>query len=448
MRLPVRLRVDRLPLAVLATACALLAATTPLFPFERAGAPGGEPVARRFDAGVTIADDVVAAAPEDVRGTPIALAVALIGDCEPGEAPPVCGAPAAQWASGQRAVEFCSYPQHRPGWLSEDALQRTLRAAADAWAGAEAGIGVRYTGTCTGGSGWQARNGRNEVAFDDSRNIVQGNTAAVASVHLSWFPAQQPTQRRIEEADIVFDEAFPQSVQCLLATAIHEFGHALGFGHSDDRADVMYPSFSVQVAGSCKEVPSAAERTALQALYGVDRAPAVRVAMTTEPGGELALLAEASDPEGGALRFEWLQTAGPALVLSAEGPRARVASPGAAAAELQVSVRDPLGHLAVARVTLPAANAPVPASSGALVPQASALLSGGPPVGGVGGATTTEELVAALGCPSGPTLWAAAGGQLVPFVAGAGVQAVNAGWHELFPGGRLPAGTPLLVSCA
>ena len=432
-----------------ALACAALVLGVVLWP-QAAGEPATAARAAhtlRFDDG--LADATPQPALEDLRNTPHELAVALIGDCAAGEAPPVCGGPPAQWAPAQRPVEFCYHPQRRPSWLTADELERTLRAAVDAWNAAEAAIGARYLGACTRGDAWAARNGRNEIAFDDARDLVRGNTAAVTSSQLSWLPAQQPTLRRIEEADIIFDDAFPASASCLLATAIHEIGHALGFGHSDDRADVMYPSFSVQTAGSCKAAPSAAERAALQALYGVDRAPTVQLSAGPADAGELAVVAEATDPEGATLTFDWAQTDGPPVSITAQGARARVAlPPGSPPVELQVTARDPQGHAASARMTLPA---PTPAAAATPPPAARALLSGEAPVSGVGvvvaGDATADQVLAAMRCPRAATLWVAARGGFVPYVEATAVEAVNAPWRALFPGGRVPSGTALLVRC-
>lgn len=461
MRAPSAHGLRRQPPAWAAFACVAVLLAGLLWPANEASVAtsrvGADSI--RFDDGRDRPEVPLTLPATDVHGTPQELAVGLIGDCEPGEAPPVCGGPPAQWASVRRPVELCAYPARRPGWLSADDFDRTLRAAVEAWNAAEAGIGARYLGLCEGGDGWMARNGRNEIAFDDARDVVRGNTAAVTSSHTSWLPAQQPTLRLIEEADIVFDDAFPASPRCFLATAIHEIGHALGFGHSDDRADVMYPSFSVQTAGSCKDAPSAAERAALQSLYGIDRAPTVRIEVpAAEPGAEVTVLAEATDPEGGPVRFEWVQTAGPSLAINAQGPRARIAPPaGSGAVELLVTVRDAQGHAATARATLPGSAPGAPSAAGAPKPaspnDASApVLSGAVPASGVGfvvtGNATAEQVIAALGCEQGATLWVAGSDGFIPYVGRAAVEAVNAGWKTRFPTGRLPAGTPVLVRCS
>jgi len=82
-----------------------------------------------------------------------------------------------------------------------------------------------------------------------------------------------------------------------------------------------------------------------------------------------------------------------------------------------------------------------------------AILSGSiPRAGGFGlfvfGGGSNEELVKASGCPRETvTFWATnPSGRFVTFIPGAGVQAVNDGWNQLFPTG-IPFQTALIGRC-
>lgn len=80
------------------------------------------------------------------------------------------------------------------------------------------------------------------------------------------------------------------------------------------------------------------------------------------------------------------------------------------------------------------------------------LLAGSIPEGGgfgliVFGGGTNAELVEASGCPEATaTFWATSGGDFVPFIPGAAVDAVNDAWNELF-GGTIPYNTALAGRC-
>ena len=65
----------------------------------------------------------------------------------------------------------------------------------------------------------------------------------------------------------------------------------------------------------------------------------------------------------------------------------------------------------------------------------------------VAGDATADQVLAAMRCPRAATLWVAARGGFVPYVEATAVEAVNAPWRALFPGGRVPSGTALLVRC-
>jgi hypothetical protein len=383
----------------------------------------------------------------NVNGTPVELSngypVPYVSDCDPGEAPPRCGAPPAQWSASMRPVPMCTVMTNLPPWLDPEQFREDVRQAAAVWNGVEAAIGIVYNGDCAALS-WQRRDGENQIAFDDERNLVTGATLGLTESSISWSPPTNPTVRRIDEADIIIESTFANVPTCLLSTLTHEMGHALGFGHSTNPDDLMYASVDLSRPETCHLVPSESEKARLQDLYGIDRSPTVSMIseQAVPTGYAFSMHAQASDPEGEALFFEWDQLSGQPVELNVDGPQASFTSPNnAGILEFRVTALDPYQHFASAQVRVTAYVSQGHLTYGAVPPDGGSELV----IFGGGG---NLDLVVASGCPPATaTFWTTDDdGNFVIYLPGTDVAVVNAAWDEKF-GGNIPAGTPLLGRC-
>lgn len=300
--------------------------------------------------------------------------IRYLTDCDGSSNTSDCGGSPARWRSSALPVRFCTTQASRPSDLSADEFRRVVATAVATWNAQEFAAGIAYTGDCAGVDFWVFSNQQNEIGWDDARRALSSQQAAVTRSTLPLVGGQ----REIRETDVVLDPRLARVPRaCLESTIAHEFGHVLGLGHSDDRNDLMYPSFDPSSPSSCKVAPTGAERERMQALYGVDRSPTITISGggPTEPNAAAIATAAATDPEGSPLTFEWEQIAGPSVTLITEGPTARFVAPSAlnASVTLRATAFDRFRHSASAQVVFVVSQS---GASPALAPSLAAFLLG------------------------------------------------------------------------
>ena len=247
----------------------------------------------------------------------LAKTIDWFSDCDDEISNSSCGGLPARWFPDDALVEVCTRQLNRPIALSEKEFNSSVVKATNMWNSTNAAVGLKYVGNCEFGVSAFFGNNTNEIAFDDYRNVVRGTQAAITRGRWQkiYNNETSETDKRFLETDIVIDEKMNYSLTCFDSLVAHELGHVLGFGHSSNRNDLMYPTFNTSDISTCKTEASEIEKKQLPELYGYNNAPTINSVDVPKMylGSSVVINAFAVDPDNDQLDFSWEQKRGSKL---------------------------------------------------------------------------------------------------------------------------------------
>lgn len=181
----------------------------------------------------------------------------------------------SKWSSRSIPLQYYINPSNGP-----QGFQGAVRGAADGWTRRELSFQFNYRGT-TNRTGVNNRDGQHIVSYDPAGSGLSNSTLAV-TYHWSF-------RGQMSHFDMVFNgrqnwSTRPRFFEFDLQTVgLHEFGHALGLDHSQNRRAVMYFSAS---PGSQLHVPTADDLAGAAVLYpGAASLPAPSQPSLSSPSG-------------------------------------------------------------------------------------------------------------------------------------------------------------------
>ena len=154
-----------------------------------------------------------------------------------------------------------AYVLNNNGWSNRNVTFRMNHTGGPAYADAQEN-NARAMWNTVSGSNLQILDGGTTTAtnfgvYNSTNILVHQNLSGSTIGYCQWWTSSN----RIIDADIKIRLNYTWTESLIKATMAHEFGHAIGFGHSSTYAAIMYPSLHGQTALHGDDVG------ALRALY-------------------------------------------------------------------------------------------------------------------------------------------------------------------------------------